>query len=87
MRIDIQALGFPLTAPLPDQTERRLRFALTRTSARIERVMVRLRPPLIEHNEFRAMMNNPAASCGVSKPKTTPKVSAPRGGELNLERD
>ncbi len=42
MRIDIQARGFPLTAPLLDHTERRLRFALTRTSNRITRVVVRL---------------------------------------------
>ena len=42
MRIDIQGLGFPLTAPLLEHTERRLRFALTRTSARINRVAVRL---------------------------------------------
>lgn len=42
MRIDIQGLGFPLTAPLLEHTERRLRFALTRTSARIKRVTVRL---------------------------------------------
>ena len=42
MRIDIQGLGFPLTAPLLAHTERRLRFALTRTSVRIKRVVVRL---------------------------------------------
>ena len=42
MRINIQGLGFPLTAPLLDHTERRLRFALTRTSDRIKRVVVRL---------------------------------------------
>ena len=42
MRINIQALGFPLTAALLDHTEQRLRFALTRTSARIKRVVVRL---------------------------------------------
>lgn len=42
MRIDIQGLGFPLTAPLLEHTEQRLRFALTRTSARIKRVVVRL---------------------------------------------
>ena len=42
MRIDIQARGFPLTAPLLDHTERRLRFALTRTSDQIKRVVVRL---------------------------------------------
>ena len=42
MRIDIQGRGFPLTAALLDHTEQRLRFALTRTSARIKRVVVRL---------------------------------------------
>ena len=31
-------------------------------------------------------MNHPAASSGVSKSKTTAKVSAPRGGELDPER-
>jgi hypothetical protein len=42
MRIDIQALGFPLTGPLLDHTRRRLRFALARASDRIKRVEVRL---------------------------------------------
>jgi len=42
MRIDVQGLGFPLTAALLNHTERRLRFALTRTSDRISRVVVRL---------------------------------------------
>jgi len=42
MRIDIQGQGFRLTAALLDHTERRLRFALTRTSDRIKRVVVRL---------------------------------------------
>ena len=42
MRIDIQGLEFALTAALLDHTERRLRFALTRTSNRIKRVVVRL---------------------------------------------
>ncbi len=42
MRIDIQGREFPLTAPLIEHTERRLRFALTRTSGRIRRVVVRL---------------------------------------------
>jgi ribosome-associated translation inhibitor RaiA len=42
MRFDIQGLGFPLTAALLDHTERRLRFALTRTSERITQVVVRL---------------------------------------------
>ena len=31
-------------------------------------------------------MNNPAASSGVSNPKTTAKVYAPRGGELDPKR-
>ena len=31
-------------------------------------------------------MNHPAASGGVSKPKSTTKVYAPRGGELDPER-
>jgi ribosome-associated translation inhibitor RaiA len=35
-------LEFPLTAALLDHTELRLRFALTRTSDRIKRVVVRL---------------------------------------------
>lgn len=42
MRIGIQGLGFPLTAPLLEHTEGRLRFALTRTGARIKRVVVLL---------------------------------------------
>lgn len=42
MRIEIQGRGFQLTAPLLEHTERRLRFALTRTSGRIKRVLVRL---------------------------------------------
>ena len=42
MRIDIQGRGFPLTAPLLDHAQRRLRFALTRTRNRITRVVVRL---------------------------------------------
>lgn len=42
MHIEIQALGFPLSAPLLDHTKRRLRFALTRASVRIKRVVVRL---------------------------------------------
>ena len=42
MRIEIQALGFPLAAALLEHTERRLSFALTRTSDRIKRVVVRL---------------------------------------------
>jgi putative sigma-54 modulation protein len=42
MRVDIQGRGFGLTAPLLEHTQRRLRFALTRTSGRIKRVVVRL---------------------------------------------
>ena len=42
MRIDVQGLGFPLTPALLNHTERRLRFALTRTSDRIMRVVVRM---------------------------------------------
>jgi putative sigma-54 modulation protein len=40
MRIDIKGSGFPITAALMDHTERRLRFALTRSSDRIVRVAV-----------------------------------------------
>ena len=40
MRIDIKGSGFPITTALMDHTERRLRFALTRSSARIVRVAV-----------------------------------------------
>jgi len=42
MRIDIRGDRLPLTAALLDHTERRLRFALTRSSDRIKRVVVRL---------------------------------------------
>ena len=42
MQVDIQALGFPLTAALREHTERRLRFALTRSGDRITRVSVRV---------------------------------------------
>lgn len=42
MQIDIQGPEFLPTAALLDDTERRLRFSLTRTSARIKRVVVRL---------------------------------------------
>ena len=42
MYIDIHSLEFSLTAALLDHTERRLRFAVTRTSTRIKRVVVRL---------------------------------------------
>ncbi len=42
MRIDIQSLGFPLTAALVRHTEYRLRVALTRISDRIKHVVVRL---------------------------------------------
>lgn len=40
MRIDIKGSGFPITTALTDHTERRLRFALTRSSDRIVRVAV-----------------------------------------------
>ena len=40
MRIDIRGSGFRITAPLLNHTERRLRFALTRSSHRIKRVVV-----------------------------------------------
>ena len=40
MRIDIKGSGFPITTALMDHTERRLRFALTRSSDRIVRVAV-----------------------------------------------
>ena len=42
MRIDVKGSGFRITAPLLDHTERRMRFALTRRSDRIKRVVVRL---------------------------------------------
>lgn len=42
MRFDIQSSGFPLTAPILDHTDQRLRFALIRTSDSIKRVVVRL---------------------------------------------
>ena len=42
MNIDIQSLGFPITAALSDHARRRLRFVLTRRSGRIQRVVVRL---------------------------------------------
>ena len=42
MNIDIQSLGFPITAALFDHAGRRLRFVLTRRSDRIQRVVVRL---------------------------------------------
>ncbi len=41
MRIDIRGSGFRVTAALLEHTERRLRFALTRSSDRIKRVVVR----------------------------------------------
>ena len=40
MRIEIKGSGFPITTALMDHTERRLRFALTRSSDRIVRVAV-----------------------------------------------
>ena len=42
MKLQIQSVAFPLTAALLDHTERRLRFALTRSSDQITRVVVRL---------------------------------------------
>ena len=42
MNIDIQSLGFPITAALSDHASRRLRFGLTRYSDRVQRVVVRL---------------------------------------------
>lgn len=42
MNVDIQSLGFPITATLSDHTSRRLRFGLTRHTDRIQRVVVRL---------------------------------------------
>ena len=41
MRIDIRGSGFRVTTALLEHTERRLRFALTRSSDRIKRVVVR----------------------------------------------
>lgn len=40
MRTDIKGSGFPITTALMDYTERRMRFALTRSSDRIVRVAV-----------------------------------------------
>ncbi len=51
MRIDIQGRGFPLTAAVLDHTEQQLRFALTRTSSRIKRVVVRLGQALGRHGD------------------------------------
>ena len=42
MNIDIQSLGFPITAALSEHARRRLRFVLTRRSDRVQRVVVRL---------------------------------------------
>ena len=42
MNIDIQCLSFPTTVALSEHAERRLRFALTRHTDRIRRVVVRL---------------------------------------------
>ena len=42
MRINIQAVGFPLTATLLDHTERRVKLALTRIGGRIKKVVIRL---------------------------------------------
>ena len=42
MHFNIQSYRFPLTAPLHNHAQRRLRFALTRTMNRITGVVVRL---------------------------------------------
>ena len=42
MKLDIQSLSLPITTALSEQAKRRLRFALTRHSDRIQRVVVRL---------------------------------------------
>ncbi len=42
MQFEIQGRGFPLTAPLLTHAERQLRLALSRASAQIRRVVVRL---------------------------------------------
>lgn len=42
MNVDIQSLGFPITAALTDHATRRLRFGLTRHRDRIQRIVVRL---------------------------------------------
>jgi ribosome-associated translation inhibitor RaiA len=42
MNIDVQSLGFPITAAPADHVRRRLRFGLTRHSDRIQRIVVRL---------------------------------------------
>ena len=42
MRINIQAVGFPLTATLLDHTERRVKLALTRIGGRIKKGVIRL---------------------------------------------
>ena len=42
MHIDIHCLGFPATVALSEHAKRRLRFALTRHTERIQRVVVRL---------------------------------------------
>jgi putative sigma-54 modulation protein len=42
MQYDIQCLGFPATAALTHHVRRRLGFGLTRHSARVARVVVRL---------------------------------------------
>lgn len=42
MQYDIQCLGFPATAALTQHVRRRLGFGLTRHSARVARVVVRL---------------------------------------------
>jgi len=42
LHVEIKGVGYPLTAALLTHTERQLRFALDRTSGRVERVVVRL---------------------------------------------
>ena len=42
MNMDIQSLGFPITAALSEHAKRRLLFVLTRRSDCIQRVVVRL---------------------------------------------
>jgi len=38
-------------------------------------------------HDHRLQMNNPAASHGISKPKTTAEVSSSGGGEFDLTRN
>ena len=91
-----------LQAPDRAEAERRLtefsqRFAKTAPKAvacleaGFEDAMAVMAPPEKSRRRLRTTnlqerMNNPAASRGVSKPKSTAKVCAPRGGESNPER-